>query len=55
MQQMVLIRKRRNSTLEEYLEYVKDMDKLTNIELKTGVYSYEGIEEKVDELLKKKI
>lgn len=39
--------------LEEYLEYVKDMDILTNIELKTGVYSYEGIEEKVDELLKK--
>ncbi|WP_455257496.1 glycerophosphodiester phosphodiesterase [Peptoniphilus asaccharolyticus] len=39
--------------LEEYLEYVKDMDIVTNIELKTGVYSYLGIEDKVNDLLKK--
>lgn len=40
-------------TLEEYLEYVKDFDIVTNIELKTGVYEYLGIEEKVLDLVKK--
>lgn len=34
-------------TLREYLELVKDEPLVTNIELKTGVYEYPGIEEKV--------
>ena len=33
-------------TLREYFELVKDKDIITNIELKTGVYTYPGIEEK---------
>jgi glycerophosphoryl diester phosphodiesterase len=39
-------------TLREYLELVKDEDIITNIELKTGVFEYPGIEEKVYEMLK---
>ena len=34
-------------TLREYFELVKDTDVITNIELKTGVYEYPTIEEKV--------
>lgn len=34
-------------TLEEYYELIKDWEILTNIELKTGVIWYPGIEEKV--------
>ena len=34
-------------TLREYMELVKDKDIITNIELKTGVFEYPGIEEKV--------
>lgn len=34
-------------TLREYLELVKDKDIITNIELKTGVFEYDGIEKKV--------
>jgi glycerophosphoryl diester phosphodiesterase len=34
-------------TLREYFELVKDSSLITNIELKTGVFEYEGIEEKV--------
>lgn len=34
-------------TLREYFELVKDLTIETNVELKTGVYEYEGIEEKV--------
>ena len=34
-------------TLREYFELVKDLPIETNVELKTGVYEYEGIEEKV--------
>ena len=34
-------------TLKEYMELVKDKDIVTNIELKTGVFEYPGIEEKV--------
>ena len=34
-------------TLREYLELVKDTDIITNIELKTGVFEYTGIEQKV--------
>lgn len=39
-------------TLREYFEYIKDKDIVTNIELKTGVKEYLGIEEKVWELIK---
>lgn len=39
-------------TLREYFELVKDKDIITNIELKTGIYEYEGIEEAVYELIK---
>ena len=34
-------------TFEEYCSWVKDTPLVTNIELKTGVYPYPGIEEKV--------
>lgn len=34
-------------TLREYFELVKDKDIVTNIELKTGIFSYPTIEEKV--------
>lgn len=40
-------------TLEEYLDYIKDFQVITNIELKTGVIEYLGIEEKVLELIRK--
>ena len=33
-------------TLKEYFELVKDLDFVTNIELKTGINEYLGIEEK---------
>lgn len=39
-------------TLREYFELVKDKDIITNIELKTGINEYIGIEEKVFELIK---
>lgn len=39
-------------TLREYCELVKDKNIITNIELKTGVYEYPGIEAKVLELLR---
>lgn len=39
-------------TLREYFELVKDFDIVTNIELKTGINEYLGIEEKVWELIK---
>lgn len=39
-------------TLREYFEMIKDTDLVTNIELKTGVKEYLGIEEKVWELIK---
>ena len=40
-------------TLKEYFELVKDLDFITNIELKTGIIEYLGIEEKVYQLIKK--
>lgn len=40
-------------TLEEYFKYIKDKDIITNIELKTGIFWYRGIEEKVYDLLSK--
>ncbi len=40
-------------TFEEYCAWVKDVPIVTNIELKTGVYPYPGIEAKVWELLQK--
>lgn len=39
-------------TLREYLELVKDADIITNYELKTGVFEYEGIEQKVYDMVK---
>lgn len=39
--------------LTEYLDLVKDKNIITNIELKTGVYEYRGIEEEVYDLLEK--
>ena len=39
-------------TLEEYFETVKEHNLITNIELKTGMIMYEGIEEKVIQLIK---
>lgn len=39
-------------TLREYLELVKDADIVTNIELKTGVFEYPGIEQKVYDMVK---
>lgn len=40
-------------TLEEVLTLVKDYDIITNIELKTGVFEYEGLEEAVAECVRK--
>ena len=39
-------------TLKEYFELAKDLDFVTNIELKTGINQYLGIEEKVYKLIK---
>ncbi|MGN0158436.1 MAG: glycerophosphodiester phosphodiesterase [Brotaphodocola sp.] len=39
-------------TLREYLEWVKDTDLVTNIEIKTGVYYYENLEEKTLNMVK---
>lgn len=39
-------------TLREYFELVKDKDVITNIELKTGIYEYEGIEKAVYKMIK---
>ena len=39
-------------TLQEYLEFVKAVDIVTNIELKTGIFEYPGIEQKVYDLVK---
>ncbi len=38
-------------TLEEYFGLARESGILTNIELKTGVFEYEGIEEAVDRLI----
>ena len=38
-------------TLREYFELVKDINIITNIELKTGMYEYPGIEEKTLKLI----
>ncbi len=40
-------------TFEEYCKWAVDKDLVTNIELKTGVYEYPGIEEKVWNLIQK--
>ena len=40
-------------TLEQYCEWVQDKNLVTNIELKTGIFEYPGIEEKVWETIKK--
>lgn len=39
-------------TLREYLEFIRTTKLITNIELKTGVFEYPGIEEKVVALVK---
>jgi len=38
--------------MNKYFELVKDLDFVTNIELKTGINQYLGIEEKVYKLIK---
>lgn len=40
-------------TLEEYLAWVRDKQLVTNIELKTNIFEYPGIEEKVIALVRK--
>lgn len=40
-------------TLEEYCRWVKELDLVTNIEIKSGVYYYEELEEKTLELVRK--
>ena len=42
---------RRIPTLREYFELVKDKDIISNIELKTGVFEYPGIEKVVYDML----
>lgn len=39
-------------TLREYMELVKDKDIITNIELKTGIFEYHGIEQAVYDLIR---
>lgn len=39
-------------TLREYMELVKDLPLVTNIELKTNIYEYEGLIEMVYEMIK---
>lgn len=38
-------------TLREYMELVKDKDIITNIELKTGIFEYPGIEQAVYDMI----
>lgn len=38
-------------TLREYFEFIKDYDMITNVELKTGIFEYQGIEQKVCDLV----
>ncbi len=38
-------------TLREYLEYIKDKDIITNIELKNSIFEYPGLEKKVIDLV----
>lgn len=40
-------------TLEEYFSWAKGKDIWTNVELKTGIFTYQGIEEKVVALIEK--
>lgn len=40
-------------SLEEYFDFIKDKDIISNIELKTGVFEYPGIEQAVYSLLEK--
>lgn len=39
-------------TLDEYFDLVKDLDFVSNIELKNSIYSYEGLEERVSSIIK---
>jgi glycerophosphoryl diester phosphodiesterase len=40
-------------TFKQYCAFVKNKKLITNVELKTGVYYYEGLEEKTLEIIKK--
>ncbi len=40
-------------SLDEYCNWVKNFDIVTNIEIKSGVYFYEGLEEKTLELVRR--
>lgn len=39
-------------TLEEYFDFIKEYDFLTNVEIKNSIIDYPGIEEKVYEMIK---
>lgn len=39
-------------TLREYFQMVKDLDFITNVELKNSIYDYEGIEKEVNNIIK---
>lgn len=39
-------------TLREYCEFIRDLPVITNIELKTGIFEYLGIEEKVLDMIR---
>ena len=47
------VRNHGDSTFEEYCLWVKDEPVTTNIEFKTSIYYYEGLEEKTIALLRK--
>ena len=40
-------------SFEEYVAWVKDLDIITNIEIKNGVYYYEGLEEALIDIVRK--
>lgn len=39
-------------TLREYFQIVKDLNFITNVELKNSIYDYKGIEEEVNKIIK---
>lgn len=40
-------------TLQEYFDFIKDTDLITNIELKTGIFEYPTIEQKTIDMIEK--
>lgn len=47
-----MVLEERIPSLREYLEWVKNTDLITNIELKSGVYYYDGLEEKTVKMVR---